>query len=346
MRKQEALRERVYRFYNAKKSEGKMFTIEHFKAEGEHPTTIRRIIDRFNAGIAISHQSGAGRPVVKMSESKVKLLLKHFDHQKGRSCRNAAARFKVSKSYVGKILKTKSSIRCHKKTTIPKRTEKQKSLARSKCARLSKFLKNIPIVMDDESYFTLSHATINGNGTFYSSNVAKTPASVKYRPKAKFEEKVLVWVAASSKGLSKPLITKSGLAVNQDIYREQCIRRRLVPFLNLHHSDGNYQFWPDLASSHYAESVMDYMIENGVNFVEKYDNPANLPEVRPIEDFWAILKGQVYKNGWEAKSVPQLIQRIRYCLSTFEQSTIQSLFSSIPRRLDNVRRKGVIERRS
>ncbi len=32
---------------------------------------------------------------------------------------------------------------------------------------------------------------------------------------------------------------------------------------------------------------MDYFLEQDINNVQKYENPANAPpEVRPIEDFW------------------------------------------------------------
>ena len=91
---------------------------------------------------------------------------------------------------------------------------------------------------------------------------------------------------------------------------------------------------------------MDFMIEENVNFIEKYNNPANLPEVRPIENFWGILKQEVYKNGWEAQTESQLITRIKYCLKKVDQSTIQRLFSGIPKRLDEIRRHGVIEDKS
>ena len=48
------------------------------------------------------------------------------------------------------------------------------------------------------------------------------------------------------------------------------------------------------------------MIENSVDHVDKSDNPAtNLPEARPIEDFWSLLKGKVYENGWEVKKLDQ-----------------------------------------
>ena len=35
-------------------------------------------------------------------------------------------------------------------------------------------------------------------------------------------------------------------------------------------------------------------------------NPANAPKLRPIEDFWGILKQKVYEKGWRAKSIDQL----------------------------------------
>ena len=35
-------------------------------------------------------------------------------------------------------------------------------------------------------------------------------------------------------------------------------------------------------------------------------NPANAPKLRPIEDFWSILKQKVYEKVWKAKSIDQL----------------------------------------
>jgi hypothetical protein len=36
-------------------------------------------------------------------------------------------------------------------------------------------------------------------------------------------------------------------------------------------------FWPDLASAHYAKTMIAYLREKKVNFVEKSDNPPNVP---------------------------------------------------------------------
>ena len=70
-----------------------------------------------------------------------------------------------------------------------------------------------------------------------------------------------------------------------------------MPFINMYHSDDKYLFWPDLASSHYANSVINFFEEKKLKLVAKKDNPANVPECRPIEDFWSILKGIVYEGN-------------------------------------------------
>ena len=96
---------------------------------------------------------------------------------------------------------------------------------------------------------------------------------------------MLVWICLSAKGISSVYYVPSGQAINQEVYLKNCIKKRLIPFINAHHSDGNYVFWPDLASSHYAKSVVNYLNEEKVNFVQKFENAQNIPEARPIEDF-------------------------------------------------------------
>ena len=41
-------------------------------------------------------------------------------------------------------------------------------------------------------------------------------------------------------------------------------------------------------------------------FVPKDINPPNVPQARPIENFWGCLAQKVYEGGWEAKTEQQL----------------------------------------
>jgi len=266
-----------------------------------------------------------------------------FDHKDGVTQAQAANKFKCQQSFITKTLARHTDIQCRKKNKIPMRTEAQKATIRAKCGRLYRKFHNLDWVMDDESYFTLKHSTINGNNNFYSSNVSETPASVKYDPRSKFENKLLVWMCWSNKGVSKPYFVPSGTAINQNIYLKECLIDKCIPFIESFHSDGQYVFWPDLASSHYANSVTNYLRDKKVKFVEKRDNPPNVPECRPIEDFWSILKGEVYKNNWQAKDLKQLRNRITYCLKKIDKKAVQDMIGSTKRRLDNIRRNGLVE---
>ena len=57
-------------------------------------------------------------------------------------------------------------------------------------------------------------------------------------------------------------------------------------------------------------------------------NPANMPEARPIEDFWEILKRDVYMDGWAADNLRQLENRIKYCLRKIDVKIVQDLASN------------------
>lgn len=343
--KQEQQRKRVYEFYLANCSEGKTYTVNHFLAEKMPKRTIYDIITRAELDSGHQRVQGSGRPARIMTKTNVKRLKTLFDHKDSISQRQAANRFKCNQSHISKTLKKKTAIRARKKTTIPKRNEQQRGVAQTKCARLHHNYGGRDFIMDDESYFTLAHSSIGGNATFYTSNITETPATVKFSFKEKYQPKLLVWMCFSAKGFCRPFFMQSGGAVNQKIYLKKCIQDRLMPFITEHHSDGNYVFWPDLASSHYAKTVTSYFRDNGVHFVAKEDNPANLPECRPIEDFWSILKSMVYKDNWQAENLPQLRRRIEYCIKKLDPELIQRLAREIPKRIDFIRRHDLIENR-
>ena len=100
-----------------------------------------------------------------------------------------------------------------------------------------------------------------------------------------------------------------------------------------------------MTSARYGRKAIAYLESKKVKFVAKDDNPPNVPETSPIEDFWGILKERVYKNGWVAKTLPQLRRRIKYCIAKFDQELAQGLAQSTMSRLRFVRRNGLIENR-
>ena len=67
------------------------------------------------------------------------------------------------------------------------------------------------------------------------------------------------------------------------------------------------------------------MKAKNVNFLKKEGNPANIPEIRPIEDFWGILTGKSYQNGWQAKIFNQFRNRMKYYLGKLGHNIVYNL---------------------
>jgi hypothetical protein len=79
-------------------------------------------------------------------------------------------------------------------------SEKQKLAARPKCRKIYETYKNHEFVLDDECYMTKSNSTLAGNDVFYTDDPKITPDNVKNKYQAKFEEKVLIYLAISPRG--------------------------------------------------------------------------------------------------------------------------------------------------
>jgi len=331
----------VYQFYADNIDKGKKFVAKHFLDEGVPKATVYRHIKSAEQNKPVGRKIGSGRKPHIATKPNIRKVKKWMDHKDGISGRSVARRLNCSHTWVQMILKKYTHIRFYKKTKKPDRSEYHTKIGRIKCGKIYKQYKDVHFILDDESYFTLSNNKLSGNDSFYSSDISKTPYDVKNWKCAKYEQKVLVWVAISRFGVSDPFIVRSGFSINQSVYLNQCIKKRLIPFIQKYHRRHKYLFWPDLATSHYAHTVTKYLDNQKVSYLPKLLNPANMPEVRPVEDFWAILKREVYKNGWSTKSIPNLIARIRSSLKKIDQTLVQRLMEGVVKRLDTVRRHGV-----
>ena len=118
------------------------------------------------------------------------------------------------------------------------------------------------------------------------------------------------------------------MTVNQKVNLEGCLIKRLLPFIKKHHSNDWYVFWPDMTSSHYANSVQTCFQNNKILYIPKTMNVANVPEIHTIEDFWGFLKWNVYKDARQAKkSVSEILMSWLYksLLKTQSKELIMSV---------------------
>lgn len=82
-----------------------------------------------------------------------------------------------------------------------------------------------------------------------------TADKLKFKQKTKFFKKYMVWQAIDSFGNdSDPYITTG--TINASIYLEECLKKRLLPFLVQNHDLDKVLFWPDMATCHYATDAV------------------------------------------------------------------------------------------
>ena len=88
---------------------------------------------------------------------------------------------------------------------------------------------------------------------------------------------ILMYIAMSKDGLSKPSIHESNGSIDSKVYINKYLRPVLVPFISEWYNDHNYVFWPDLASCHYWHETIEYLNSQNIIYVPKDDNPPNVP---------------------------------------------------------------------
>ena len=78
-------------------------------------------------------------------------------------------------------------------------------------------------------------------------------------------------------------------------------------------------------------------MDENVKLVSKEINPPNVPQARPIENFWGYLAHKVYKGGCETKTKEQLIRHIECKMKEYDAHFVESLLEGVKAK---VRSKG------
>ena len=87
--------------------------------------------------------------------------------------------------------------------------------------------------LDDESYFSLSDSRSPANVVLYShpNELQNVADNIRLKPKAKFERRVLVWIAISKGGIWNLLVLPSkSEALTSSVYIKKCKKKNLLPF--------------------------------------------------------------------------------------------------------------------
>ncbi|XP_065672082.1 uncharacterized protein LOC136089911 [Hydra vulgaris] len=235
------------------------------------------------------------------------------------------------------------NIKYRKREKTPKYTIEQQIKTKKRSRKLVNQIYNTKsfLVIADEKYFCFAGDNIPGISGYYTNNKKTCPESVRFIGKEKFPKKLFMWIAISDRGICKPLFrTSKAVAINSSIYINECLEKRLLPFIHKYRGDFNYLFWPDLASSHYSKETLNWMHQY-VYYVDNKSNPPNVPQSRPIENFWGYLAQKVYDGDWQASTEQILIDRIKLKLQEINLNFLQSHMNGVRAKLRSIADCGV-----
>ncbi len=97
-------------------------------------------------------------------------------------------------------------------------------------------------------------------------------------------------------------------------------------------------FMQDNCSIHKAKTVMDHLAQKEI---QTLDWPPQSPDLNPIENVWAIIKQKLYQNNRPPATKDELIRQVFEIWESFDETLLQRLSDSFPKRLrDVITKKG------
>ena len=138
---------------------------------------------------------------------------------------------------------------------------------------------------------------MSNSACYCTKDKSKLSDDVSLIKKNYYPKKKPVWVAISNRGMPIPYFCPSkSVAINIEIYINECLQPRLLPFIHKHHSDLNFQFVHDLAGAHFSMGTNALMNDN-LPFVNNTTHPQNFLQVRLIENLWGKLAQKINEGG-------------------------------------------------
>ncbi|CAF3754543.1 unnamed protein product [Rotaria sordida] len=187
----EALSQRICNFYYDSANKSVKTTVNYFIKQNIPRRIIYYILNKYLKYGITKDRPRSGRRL-KLSDKKLKDIVKSVNNRTGVSQRKIAKDSHVHHSTISRNLRRRTSIRIRKRRMAPKmNSEDQEKRAKRNCGKLyRKLLRGCDLILDDEKYFNLTGDNVNGNRFFYSTDPATAPTDIKFRKKKRAEERL------------------------------------------------------------------------------------------------------------------------------------------------------------
>jgi transposase len=145
---------------------------------------------------------------------------------------------------------------------------------------------------------------------------------------------VMVWAGFSALGKTELAVLVGRQASSHYVYT---LSEYLLHFAHRHYGV-EFVFQQDNAAIHTSRETMAFFEEQDVQVLNW---PARSPDLNTIENLWAIMSRDVYRDGTQYDNVASLTKALHTAWNNVSPKTISSLIDSMPRRcIEVIEKKG------
>lgn len=294
-------------------------------------STVKDVLERYFETLSISRKQKKNQKKGPRNEKLEEKIVEIITKNRSMSIRDVAKKCGTN-GFMVQNCKKRNGLKTRKKSKAPKVSEKQQKVIKTRSRKLYQLLgdKNVCVVMDDETYVKADFRTLPGSQYYTQFEGEILPSSETTIGVEKFGAKYLVWQAICQCGKKSSSFISTG-TINAEVYREECLKKRLIPFLKKH--DGSTIFWPDLATAHYATTTLNLLRKNNIEFVSKDKNPPNVPQCRPIERYWALIKNNLRKSNQASNDIKDFEIKWKDATKKISKNTVINLMKDIRKKL-------------
>lgn len=146
---------------------------------------------------------------------------------------------------------------------------------------------------------------------------------------------VMVWVAISANGVSRPFFIDPGAKINAAYYQTSVLEPFFTREVQKMYPTGNYVFHQDSAPSHKAKSTLKWFEDRGISFIPPQKWMPSSPDAAPCDYFlWGYLKSRL--NAKRPRTVQGLKRAITECLREIPQEMVNRALLAWPKRCRQV----------
>lgn len=301
--------------------------------------TVKRWCKMIRETGSIDLSTSPGRPRTARTKASIRKVKDRLCRKRNVTSRKLAVELNISRTSVRRILKNDLLLQSYKKVVEPLLTDEHKE----KRKKFSNWVRThfrkedtMKILFSDEKMFDIDGIYNSQNDRVWAANRAEADEKGGVRQKRKFPQKVMVWLAVCSKGVSPIVIFDEG-TINHDRY----IREVLPVALKYGNKTlgTNWTFQQDGAMPHVHQITQQWCKDNFPSFIDKDHWPPNSPDLNPLD--YSIWDELAHAVNWDkVTSKKTLIVAVKRAVGKIRQEVVFESCASWTNRLYRLSKNG------